>query len=280
VLWIEVHDTLLDHRKLRRLERLTGVPCVYLRGHLVTLWLSVLRHRPDGILTDWEPEDFDFYANWQVSQGHFGTRGTLRDSLIKSGFVDCYNNVDEIADWAQYSGTLKLAQRRQQERERKSAYRLRKRGPKEKVSQGQSQMSPGQPGTVPRVPKCPNGTEQNRTERNRTLNKDNKYEDAVRRLAGRWLAYFDPGRRRVTKKHQQQLAARLKAGWTEGQLTSCIDYIAKDPWHIENGQVRLDLACRSDEQVERCLAKLESGPGRGKDKRELAVARSMEHFLG
>lgn len=105
----------------------------------------------------------------------------------------------------------------------------------------------------------------------------NSLELIVDRLSARWLAHFEPGKRRVSQRQQAHLAARLKSGRTEEELARCIDFIANDPWHQEQGQVRLELACRSDGQVEQCLAKLEAKPARSKQ--EQTMRRSAEAFL-
>ncbi len=83
----------------------------------------------------------------------------------------------------------------------------------------------------------------------------------------------------MTQKNIGQLRARLKSGWTVDDLCKCIDHIATDPWHISNGQVRLELACRSDEQVQGCLAKLDAQHAPKLNKKDEAMRHAMDKFI-
>jgi hypothetical protein len=103
------------------------------------------------------------------------------------------------------------------------------------------------------------------------------HADAIKRLSAEWLAHFSPGTRRVGKRHCEHLRARLRSGWTEQQLSACLRYIATSEWHKANGQVRLELACRSDEQVDKCLAGISaSGARRPPGKTEQARQEALQ----
>jgi hypothetical protein len=112
--WIELHDTLLDHRKVKRLSRAVTRGHVTVRGHLVTLWLSVLRHAPDGNLVDWDDADVEDYAEWD------GAPGALVQALVEVGFLerDPAGKLT-VHDWEEFATHIKAAKRKRNERERK-----------------------------------------------------------------------------------------------------------------------------------------------------------------
>lgn len=112
-MWIELHDTLLDHRKMKRLSRSVTRQPVTVRGHLVTLWMNVLRHAPDGNLVDWTPSDIEDYAEWD------GAPGELVEALVVCEFLDRKNGVISVHDWSEFATHIKAAQRKRNERERK-----------------------------------------------------------------------------------------------------------------------------------------------------------------
>jgi len=116
-MWIKVHDTLLDHRKLRRTAKLLLISEVTLRGHLVTLWLNVLRHSPDGDMDDWTEEDIAHYADWD------GDPGLLVSSLAETQWIDIIEDRAVIHDWDEHSERLRISKIRKQNRERQAKHR-------------------------------------------------------------------------------------------------------------------------------------------------------------
>jgi hypothetical protein len=113
-MWLELHDALIDHVKIKRLSRAVTRPTVTVRGHLVTLWLNVLRHAPDGNLVDWTTDDIADYAEWD------GDAATFVQALVDCRLLDKADDGHlEAHDWREYAGQLKVAERKRKERETK-----------------------------------------------------------------------------------------------------------------------------------------------------------------
>lgn len=61
---IRLQHKIAGCRELVELSALTGVDRTYLLGHLVSFWLAVDLHRPDGVLHGWDEDDIEHYAEW------------------------------------------------------------------------------------------------------------------------------------------------------------------------------------------------------------------------
>ena len=57
--WIEAHQTLNNHPKLKRAARLAGVEQVAMIGYLMRLWWWCLDYAQDGIVTPYSPDDIE-----------------------------------------------------------------------------------------------------------------------------------------------------------------------------------------------------------------------------
>ena len=120
-MWIKLHDTFLDHRKVRRTARSLGVIEAQVRGHLVTLWLSVLRHKPTGDLSGWDQVDIAEFSGYEDDEIEWCNVLVIEGWLVKDG--DDYR----INDWQEHNELLKAARVREQNRERQRRHR-EKRG--------------------------------------------------------------------------------------------------------------------------------------------------------
>jgi hypothetical protein len=121
-MWIELHDTLLDHIKLKRLSRELDITRVIARGYIVTLWLNTLRHATDGCLTDWSDEDLAEYSEWT------GDPVRWREALLDCAWLVLdENGLVHVNDWREYASHLKAAKSRAQARNRKRRQRDRER---------------------------------------------------------------------------------------------------------------------------------------------------------
>ena len=116
-MWIELHDSLIGHRKVTRLARDLEISKAQARGHLVTLWLNVMRQAADGVIDDWEPADVADAADWE------GDAKTFADALVARQLVDRDRNGARLHNWTQYAAHLKIARRRATDRERKKRER-------------------------------------------------------------------------------------------------------------------------------------------------------------
>jgi len=120
-MWIELHDTFLDHVKVKRLARALDVNKVQARGHLVTLWLNVLRHATDGCLDDWSTEDLADFSEWS------GNAAAWHQALLDACLLVHEGDSLLVNDWSDYAHHLKAAKVRAQARDRKRKQRERQR---------------------------------------------------------------------------------------------------------------------------------------------------------
>jgi hypothetical protein len=289
-----LHDTFLDHRKVRRMSKDTGLPSVHVRGHLVTLWLSVLRHAADGVLADWTSEDIADYAEWTGDPEQFVA------ALIRCGWLVERHEHLEVNDWAQYAEHLKAAKRKTAERERKALERYeekrRKTATADEVRPALSENVRGQIRTEPDFRAERNRTEQNRTDldRNRTEQigtdlkptplstspqrvepdlvlvpandpepdpAETKRADEVRAVYEHYREYHPRAHPKPTSKADEwtRIRARLTEGYSVDDLKLAIDGIHRSPFHSgENDRGEkyqdLKLAMRDSDQVAKLIA--------------------------
>lgn len=120
-MWIELHDTLIDHIKLKQLVRILKIKRVLARGHLSTLWLNVLRHATDGCLDDWSPEDLAEFSEWE------GDPAVWRAALMECEFLVHAGDSLVICDWEEFAAHLKAAKHKANARDRKRKQRQRQK---------------------------------------------------------------------------------------------------------------------------------------------------------
>lgn len=106
-MWIKAHDTLLRHRKVRQVAVALGLRPVHVRGHLLTLWLTVLGEAPDGDLTGWGPDDIAAAAEYE------GDPGELVNALLSAGLLDADGEPGHYAihAWMEHAGSIINARR-------------------------------------------------------------------------------------------------------------------------------------------------------------------------
>lgn len=154
--WIELHQTLPTHRKIKKLKRILKIKTPQAVGHVVMLWLWSIDNAPDGDLSPADIEDIAEAAEWTGSAEKFTS------ALKEAGFVD---DDMHLHDWGEYAGRLmdQREERRKKERDRKAQYRAKKRAeredkPDEDIPDGRDSPapvpwdSPPKSGTVPPLP--------------------------------------------------------------------------------------------------------------------------------
>lgn len=109
--WLQVHQTLKDHRKLFDAADQLEVEPPHMMGLLVSFWLWALDNAPTGSLSDITPRMISRAAQWD------GDPEKLAKTLIRAGWIDeKEDGTLEIHDWYEYAG--KLIDQRQAEKER------------------------------------------------------------------------------------------------------------------------------------------------------------------
>lgn len=114
--WLQVHQTLKDHRKLFDAADALEIPPAHMMGLLVSFWMWALDNAPDGNLNGITPRMIARAAQWE------GGAEKFTEALKNAGFLDIHEDGTlEIHDWYEYAG--KLIDRRVTERERSRSRR-------------------------------------------------------------------------------------------------------------------------------------------------------------
>ena len=116
--WIELHQSLPQHRKLLALRDALGLRTPAALGHMCLLWLWALDNAPDGDLSALPARQLA-----EICQFSERRAGDLAVALRTSGFVDADWR---LHDWGDYTGRLidqRAASRERQRRRRAVAGR-------------------------------------------------------------------------------------------------------------------------------------------------------------
>jgi hypothetical protein len=121
-MWIESHQELRDHPKLRKCALLLGIPRVQLIGHLQCLWWWALDYAPDGVLDGFGDDDLAIAADWEGDPTQFVQ--ALLDCRLGNGAGFLERTADGhilLHDWWDYAG--RLIDKRARDAHRKRAER-------------------------------------------------------------------------------------------------------------------------------------------------------------
>lgn len=100
-MWIETHQSLADHPKLKRLARKLNTNKQEAMGYLIMLWLWAMDYAPEGrLIPPYTPEDIADATEYN------GDAQGLVDALVYAGFLDSSNETIIIHDWYDYVGRL------------------------------------------------------------------------------------------------------------------------------------------------------------------------------
>ena len=140
--WIQVHQTLKDHRKLFDAADELEISPPHMMGLLISFWLWALDNAPTGNLEGITPRMISRAAQWD------GPAEKLAAALIRAGWLDEKDGgILEIHDWYEYAG--KLIDQRQAEKERSQRRRAAaaasscSTGDDQKTTAGQPRTSRG-----------------------------------------------------------------------------------------------------------------------------------------
>ncbi|MEN6587638.1 MAG: hypothetical protein ABFE02_16485 [Sulfuricella sp.] len=118
-MWIEMHDTLPDHRKVYVLMEALKVDRHKAVGIVTCLGRWAVRQAGDGDITGYPPAAIANAIGWNK-----GNPKSLFDALVTSGFIDCHDDgTCTLHDWGDYAG--RLIERRAQNAERMRMKRSR-----------------------------------------------------------------------------------------------------------------------------------------------------------
>lgn len=185
--WIELHQNLPAHRKVKKLKRLLKIKTPQAVGHLAMLWLWAVDNAPDGDLSALDPEDIAEACEWPKDAEQFV------QALTEAGFID---PDAKLHDWSDYAGMLldRRENQREQNRKRQQRYRNKRKADSNATesnapTQDSSPVTHDDNVSVTRyesvsnapVTTLPNHTKPNHTKPN--LNQG-RYEDTCKALPG------------------------------------------------------------------------------------------------
>jgi hypothetical protein len=111
--WLESHQELARHPKIRRFARVAGINIPTAIGHMHLLWWWAMDYAQNGDITRYTPCDIADAIFWE------GEPEALFNALIDSGFLDSLDGSTVIHDWHEYAG--KRLEQMAKDRERKRA---------------------------------------------------------------------------------------------------------------------------------------------------------------
>lgn len=127
--WLESHQELATHPKVKRAARALGVGVPAMIGHLHLLWWWCLDYAKDGDLDGYEPADIADAALWD------GDPLDFLDALLNCGVGDAAGFLDRdggrlsVHDWDDFGG--KTIGRMEAGAKRQAAYRARTSRPRD-----------------------------------------------------------------------------------------------------------------------------------------------------
>lgn len=111
--WIELHQTLREHKKMFACADALGLSRIEMIGTLVSLWLWALDNAQDGSLEGVSDKTIARVCDFPEKKA-----GKLMEALHKHGWIDRDGDRYVIHDWYDYAG--KLMERREKDRKRKN----------------------------------------------------------------------------------------------------------------------------------------------------------------
>ncbi len=123
-MWIESHQSLRNHPKVRKSARLAGINEFEMIGRLHAFWWWAMDYAPTGDVTKYTNEDIEDAVDWGGESGKFAN--ALIDCGLggHSGFIEVTSDGQRlIHDWDEYGG--RLLDLKEANRERMRARRAR-----------------------------------------------------------------------------------------------------------------------------------------------------------
>ena len=121
--WIEVHQELIQHPKVKRLARMLDISKFEAAGRLFAFWCWALDYADNGDLSRFDANDIADAMEWE------GDPQSLIEAMIdcgpgdSSGFIERRDGTLFVHDWNDYMG--RLLSMREKNRERKARQRVR-----------------------------------------------------------------------------------------------------------------------------------------------------------
>lgn len=211
--WIESHQSLGTHLKLKRLARELNVHRAQAIGHLHFLWWWSLDNAPSGDLSALSSVELAEVSEWPGNADKFAA------ALKACGWVDADGMIHE---WMQYAG--RLVEEREQAKHRMKLYREKQKANRNGNSDVQDRYS-NVPVTNTERAELPNPTQPNPTVPNPT-NTDSGQPPAPRERASVERPRFIP-----PSREELNLEA-AKLGLPDAEVDRFVAYYGSNGWRV------------------------------------------------
>jgi hypothetical protein len=194
--WIESHDTLANHPKVRRLARKLGISKAAAIGQLHLVWWWALNYTDDGDISRFDAIEIADGSQWD------GDPEMLIEALIDSGFLDRDGDQIVIHDWWVYAGRYialrdKNETAKQKAAERQKRYREKQKSLRDDPVTHNANVTETLRNDVTkrRVTVAPDQTRPNQTKESANAlskrTRDSLNDDRRQELAGWFREFFD-----------------------------------------------------------------------------------------
>jgi hypothetical protein len=102
--WLEAHQELRDHPKIKRAARVLGINRPQMIGHMLCLWWWCLDYAQDGDLSDFDNADIADAAEWEGDPEAFVSALLNCGPADRPGFLIASDDGLTINDWQDYGG--------------------------------------------------------------------------------------------------------------------------------------------------------------------------------
>ncbi len=98
--WIELHQSLMNHKKIIRLKNLLKIEAPHAMGLVCNLWLWAVDNASDGDLSEFSAEELSEVCGYKKDPQVF------LKAMVDAGFIDKKGKRKQIHDWSEYTGRL------------------------------------------------------------------------------------------------------------------------------------------------------------------------------
>lgn len=269
-MWVEVHETLTTHKKIRKLSIALGFDKYKTIGHLVSLWIAVRREDPDGFLLDWDEYDIAECAGVDTEPKLFV------ENLIKFKLIDkLEDGTLAIHNRTKYTKYDKRAKDREKDRLRKTVKSNSEPIPDE--FRTNSEPIPDQKSEFSGTNIIYNNIkETNVKEKTKKAKKEELHEEEkkffkeINEVVNQYTSYFPSNKIQAkSKTNRSKIRARLTDGYAVDDLINAINGASNDQWCIDNKVNGISHIFKNASNVDKYKAKARFKPKPSREKQPL-----------
>lgn len=230
--WLQVHQTLKDHRKLFDAADELEISPPHMMGLLISFWMWAIDNTPTGSLEGITPRMISRAAQWD------GEAEKLANALIRAGWIDEKDNGTlEIHDWYEYAG--KLIDQRQAEKERSQRRRAAAAASADGTENDQ-QATDGQPQDGPKATGGKSRVEKSRKRENTPPTPSNEGAETAEKspVEVRFSEFWSSYPKKVGKQHALKAWSKIRptAELHEKIMQAVEAQKRSEQWRRDNGR--------------------------------------------